>query len=309
MTFFGSGIWNLSFSLSCAGAALLASLPILCYTENKNRHECCYLLITRTVRCMTEERERTTIVFVHGIMGFRSIRVLGREIVYFKGLADYLGDLPVSLHFPVCPPSETVKVRAEALASYISTNVKCRDVHLIAHSMGGLDSRYLIHHLDPGKRVKTLATLGTPHRGTPLTDWFLNAPGIVPYLGRRFATPGAHDLTPEACSRFNSTVSDRPDVRYLSYAGCRPVDQMPCWLRRWTRLIEEKAGENDGQVPVSSAQWGEFRGFLRADHFELVGWNLGLGDKGSERPFNHLMLYRSIIEELLKSGGEKPLAA
>lgn len=38
---------------------------------------------------------------------------------------------------------------------------------IIAHSMGGLVSRYYIQKLGGGARVKTLITLGSPHHGTP----------------------------------------------------------------------------------------------------------------------------------------------
>ena len=44
-------------------------------------------------------------------------------------------------------------------------------VHLFAHSMGGLDSRYMISQLDMADRVLTLTTIGTPHRGTSFADW------------------------------------------------------------------------------------------------------------------------------------------
>lgn len=46
--------------------------------------------------------------------------------------------------------------------------------HLVAHSMGGLDSRYLIAHLQPDaeteNRILSLTTIGSPHRGSPIAD-------------------------------------------------------------------------------------------------------------------------------------------
>ena len=44
--------------------------------------------------------------------------------------------------------------------------------HLIAHSMGGLDSRFLITHLQPtsDNRILSLTTIGSPHRGSPIAD-------------------------------------------------------------------------------------------------------------------------------------------
>ena len=44
--------------------------------------------------------------------------------------------------------------------------------HLIAHSMGGLDSRFLISHLQPSgdNRILSLTTISSPHHGSPLAD-------------------------------------------------------------------------------------------------------------------------------------------
>ena len=44
--------------------------------------------------------------------------------------------------------------------------------HIIAHSMGGLDSRFLITHLQPEEdnRVLSLTTIGSPHHGSPIAD-------------------------------------------------------------------------------------------------------------------------------------------
>jgi triacylglycerol lipase len=68
-------------------------------------------------------------------------------------------------------------------------------------------------------------------------------------------------------------------------------------------MLEAKAGENDSQVPLSSAMWGEFKRTLRADHIELAGWNLSRSSEQDQRPFDHLSFYRGVLTELL--GGER----
>jgi pimeloyl-ACP methyl ester carboxylesterase len=40
-------------------------------------------------------------------------------------------------------------------------------VDLVGHSMGGLVAAYALKHLDHGERIRTVVTLGTPHRGSP----------------------------------------------------------------------------------------------------------------------------------------------
>jgi len=45
--------------------------------------------------------------------------------------------------------------------------------HIIAHSMGGLDSRYLLSPDNPTPNrmpIRSLTTIGTPHFGSPIAD-------------------------------------------------------------------------------------------------------------------------------------------
>ncbi|MFI9007309.1 esterase/lipase family protein [Actinosynnema sp. NPDC053489] len=48
-------------------------------------------------------------------------------------------------------------------------------VHVVGHSLGGLIARYYVQRLGGDARVRTLVTLGTPHRGT-LTAHLLSTP-------------------------------------------------------------------------------------------------------------------------------------
>ena len=57
------------------------------------------------------------------------------------------------------------------------------EVDVVAHSMGGLDSRWCVEKQDGARYVDDLVTLGTPHQGT-----------YAAYLGYR--TPGGRDMVP-----------------------------------------------------------------------------------------------------------------
>jgi triacylglycerol lipase len=245
---------------------------------------------------------RQVFIFAHGILGFVELGLprLGLSIRYFRALPAALRGLPVEAHFPAVPPVGTIASRARALAGYIEA-LDVPAVHLVGHSMGGLDCRLLAAQLDPERRVRSLTTLATPHRGTPLAEWIIEGRGLVPAVARRLLGAGIHELTPAACGRFNRAVADRRDVRYTSYAGARPLDEMPPWYRPWTRRIAARAGDNDSQVPVASAQWGEFAGLLRADHLELVGWSLARASRINGRPFDHAGLYREIVDRVIYS--------
>jgi triacylglycerol lipase len=57
--------------------------------------------------------------------------------------------------------------------AYLKDNLpKGTGVNFVAHSMGGLDVRYLISHLKPITYTPlSLTSIGTPHRGSPFMDW------------------------------------------------------------------------------------------------------------------------------------------
>jgi len=62
---------------------------------------------------------------------------------------------------------ETAKALKERLAAVGLRPGHSKTLHLAAHSMGGLVSRWLIEHEGGDKVVQHLVTLGTPHAGSP----------------------------------------------------------------------------------------------------------------------------------------------
>ncbi len=79
-------------------------------------------------------------------------------------------------------------------------------------------------------------------------------------------------------------------------------DELPFWLRPYGRVIRE---DNDGMVPVSSTKWGQFRGIMRADHLELIGWSIDLPDARSKRPFDHLAFWSEAAEVVIAGAANK----
>lgn len=240
-----------------------------------------------------------TFVFVHGFLGFHRLRLFVWTIEYFRHLEDELRRRGLSYVIPSLPATGPLEERTTVLAQQLARHGGERFV-LIGHSMGGLDSRYFTHQFDPDHRVSDVITLGTPHRGSALPRWLLSGEGWLQRFAQRRWRQTLEELTPEACLTFNARVPDRADVRYSSYAGVRPVAELPAWMRPGAHLVTEEEGDNDGLTAVSSARWGIFRGSVPADHFELVGWSLGFSDKNTGRPFPHLDLYQQILREAHK---------
>ncbi len=220
---------------------------------------------------------RSPIVLVHGLCGFDRLSVGKWKIAeYFPGISDLLGRFGNVVLTPKLSPTRAISERAEQLKDYLAEKMPKEPVHLIAHSMGGLDARYMISKLGMDEKVLSLTTLGTPHRGTAFADWG------VKHLTRMFRplleffgipTAAFYDLTTASCERFNREVLDSPLVKYYSVAGeyhGKGYD----WMLSY-KIVEEHEGPNDGVVSVQSASYGENIDLFPGDHLHLVNWTNG----------------------------------
>ncbi len=269
------------------------------------------------------------LVLAHGYLGFTKFL----QIEYFNGVKqDLEKNFSAKILITKVAPDEGVEKRGTQLRRQIlvalgktlpaneeenrlaKTLDPSRKAHIIAHSMGGLDSRFMLSPANPdhlAAHVASLTTISTSHRGSPIADWFaghldekrrwlLNwwverqRRKVLTALGISLA--GLKDLTTAAAARFNQKYVDHPQVRYFSVAGAGRASGRPTanLLYPAYKYIKEKTSEaNDGLVTLSSAKWGEFDAQLwLADHLEEVGHDLDrLGKAGD---FDHLAKYREI---------------
>lgn len=75
----------------------------------------------------------------------------------------------------------------------------------MAHSMGGLDGRYLISHIRPTEYVPlSLTSISTPHRGSPFMDWC--AVSLIPFMFVRKDTDEINTTSNTSVSDADNTI-------------------------------------------------------------------------------------------------------
>ena len=182
-------------------------------------------------------------------------------------------------------------------------------VHIIAHSMGGLDARQMIFKYKMQDHVASLTTIGTPHLGTAFADWGIKRFGILLDMLQIFGLTleGFKDLTRESCQKFNHITRDfekSNGVLYRTIAGVQPLERIFRPLRYSYRIICREEGENDGLVSLKSATWRDeyLMEILDADHLDQIGW----WDRSKETWMDKEAFERRIRQFYLRiSGGLK----
>ncbi len=248
------------------------------------------------------------VVFEPGILGYKSL----------TGLGDYWGVVPQRLRalgFVVVErapgPVESPATRAIGLAADVADIVQktgAAHVVIIAHSQGGLDVRAALDDI-PGfaEHVGAVATLSSPHHGSPMADvgFALPWPVVQNVLGAMHWTfeanqgvtsrPSAVEpcltaLSPQGAMAFNVAHPKSPvplfSVGAVTGKDVDGVCTSGVWgppvledtvgpASVWNRMaIKAMVGEvsNDGVVPTASMRFGTFLGCVPADHGDWMGW-------------------------------------
>lgn len=263
------------------------------------------------------------IILAHGIARFD---VLFRQVLkidnqdaydglhYFRNIRTDLQSHGYLVHHASVEWADSVGIRSRTLKRQVEQVLDVGSegasrVHIIAHSMGGLDARHMLFDARAEgfhERVATLTTIATPHHGSPVANSVVDKVGkILAVLG---IAGGAQDLTTQACATFNEAAEDWErscGVQFRAYAGRQPYRQIFDLLKPSWRIIHEKEGENDGLVSVASARWRDeyfVEPVLDGDHFNLCGWwdptEIWRGVKPSQMEEAIKQVYRDIAEGL-----------
>jgi triacylglycerol lipase len=246
------------------------------------------------------------IVLAHGIARFDILLQIIRERLrlpetdlgdlfhYFKGIKSHLKANGFQVFDPNQEFAGPVDLRASQLRDRVNEALAAtgaEKVHIIAHSMGGLDARHMIVDKGMAERVASLTTIGTPHLGTVLADHVIDHGGFLlkEVLRQVINLDGFDDLRITACEQFNRRAEHHEatnNVVYQTFASAEElhvvfIPLVPSWI-----FIRDHEGKNDGLVSVTSQSWkrelvandGSRKAIaqkafpIAADHLNQVGW-------------------------------------
>lgn len=131
------------------------------------------------------EKKEIVLVLAHGFLGWGedgAVSQRKRERAYFYGVENFLrmeyggrAGLELSIVAPTVPAAQSVEQRGKVLMQSIDSELEKRSkktrAHILAHSMGGLDARWVIVQEGMAGKIASLTTIATPHRGTTIGNW------------------------------------------------------------------------------------------------------------------------------------------
>lgn len=258
------------------------------------------------------------IVMVHGVF-FRDFRFLN----YWGRIPEALSKNGADIYYGEQQSAASVEECGSELAERIKQILKktgSEKVNIIAHSKGGLDSRWAISNCGMAKQVASLTTVNTPHKGCIFARELIHkAPqslrdfvsskynGALLKLGdpKPDFMAAVTDLTDERCAGINESCPDMPGVYYQSVGS---------FMRKHTggkfplnvsyHLVKLYDGvKNDGLVELDSMKWGERfillepkgrRGISHGDVIDLNRENI--------KDFDVREFYVSLVSELREKG-------
>ena len=122
-----------------------------------------HLLPTAPIAALPDDGHNP-VIFVHGLAGHPGNFFALRQFMAFHGRTrGYAVPLPGRARFPVQADALSHAIREVCAVNGLPDTAR---VDIVAHSMGGLVTRYALEDAAVRERIGRIVTLGTPHTGT-----------------------------------------------------------------------------------------------------------------------------------------------
>jgi len=213
---------------------------------------------------------RYPVVLVHGI----GAHDRGGMINFWGGIPERLKKNGVKVFLGNTDAWGDFESNAKLLKTSVDKilhETKSEKVNIIAHSKGGLDSRYLIWKYDYGNKVASLTTVSTPHHGSEIADLIYKqkivhtdlVKEVFRIFGRLYGDTNPdlynvnYQLTTKKMKEFNQNIGRDQRVYYQSLYTVMKNSSDDLMFFYSHRYIKTKSGDNDGVVSEYSARWGD----------------------------------------------------
>lgn len=222
------------------------------------------------------------------------LSLLSDRFHYFKGIGSHLKKHGFEVYHTSVSFAAGVETRAKDLKNEILKILEKTEhdrLHIIAHSMGGLDARWMIVEEGIADKIASLTTVGTPHWGTSVADFALEygIDKVIGILSKVINLEGIKSCTLAACTEFNEHARNfeaKNDVVYQVYSSCQELKRTFLPFQAAWKIVNGREGDNDGLISVTSQRWtpmlvsddgtikmvaqNEFP--IPADHLDEMGW-------------------------------------
>jgi len=213
---------------------------------------------------------RYPVVLVHGIVAHDRMS----KIKFWGRIPEVLADRGVNVFWGNTDAWGDYESNALALKGTIEKilqEAQKEKVNIIAHSKGGIDSRYLIWKYGFGDKVASLTTMCTPHHGSEIADLIYSqrithakaTKKALSIFGELYGDTNPnpynlnYQLTTAKMKEFNEkiTMDDRVFYQSLYTTMNNAFDELMFFYPYL--YLNKTRGKNDGIISEYSAIWGK----------------------------------------------------
>ncbi len=252
------------------------------------------------------------IILAHGIAA-KDARIMNA----FGKIGDELTKAGYSVHIADTDGFGTIEGNAQQLKDFILrvlAETGSEKVNIIAHSKGGLDSKYMITELGMEDRIASLTTLCTPHRGSIIASWIWRLPmwmkRIFAFFINKFYKVVFLDKNPDAltaCEQLRAKDESEETLQFSYKVYCQSYSTTiervrDCFIMALPMKFQKHFEnlENDGLVAEESTKFGNYRGRcldIPVSHVQIID----LFSKKSQKEKIY-EFYKSVCAELSEMG-------